>query len=163
LKERHFIIVVDEAAQISSTGEVDSDVKKEKIKCESILAEIARIGGGLGYRIIYATQYPTADTLPRQVKQNCDAKVCFKLQTDTASKVVLDQGGAEKLPLIKGRAIYQTDRRVTVQTPFIQNDFIEKVITPHIVLKPRKEEQHESRQRETNRADIIEFEKVGLS
>lgn len=138
LKQRNFIII-DEAAELASQGEHDPAVKKRKVECEHIIAEIARIGGGLGYRLIFATQYPTADTLPRQVKQNCDAKLCFRLQTDTASHVVLDESGAELLPLIKGRAIYRTDRKFIVQTPFIENDFIDKVIKPHIVIKARKE------------------------
>ncbi|EKN67524.1 FtsK/SpoIIIE domain-containing protein [Schinkia azotoformans] len=126
-KDRHFI-VVDEAAQIASAGETDREIKKMKVECEQIISEIARIGGALGFRIIYATQYPTADTLPRQVKQNCDAKLCFKLQTDVASQVVLDETGAESLPFIKGRAIYLTDRKHIVQTPFIENKQIEDLI-----------------------------------
>lgn len=137
-KQRHFIII-DEAAELASQGEPDKDTKKLKIECEKIISEIARIGGGLGYRLIFATQYPTADTLPRQVKQNCDARLCFRLQTDTASQVVLDESGAESLPFIKGRAIYRTDRKVIVQTPFIENDFIDRTIRPHITIKPRKE------------------------
>lgn len=139
MKERHFI-VVDEAAQLASKGEVDGEIKKMKIECENILSEIARIGGGLGYRIIFATQYPTSDTLRREIKQNCDAKLCFKLQTEVASQVVLDEGGAESLPLIKGRAIYQTDRKRIVQTPFITNEFIDQTIGPHITIKARKDD-----------------------
>lgn len=132
-KDRHFIIV-DEAAQLASAG-YKGEEKAMRIECEQIVAEIARIGGGLGYRLVYATQYPTADTLPRQVKQNCDARICFKLQTDIASRVVLDEEGAESLPLIKGRAIYLTDRKRVVQTPFIENKYIEEKIGPHIVIK----------------------------
>lgn len=138
MKRRDFIII-DEAAELASQGEQDKDLRKKKAECEHIIAEIARTGGGLGYRLIFATQYPTADTLPRQVKQNCDAKLCFKLQTEVASRVVLDEAGAEELPFIKGRGIYQTDRKHVVQTPFIENDFIGKTIKPHIVIKARKE------------------------
>lgn len=141
-KQRHFIII-DEAAEMASQGEPDKNIKKMKIECEHIAAEIARIGGGLGYRLIFATQYPTADTLPRQVKQNCDARLCFRLQTEVASHVVLDESGAEQLPFIKGRAIYRTDRKQTVQTPLIENGFIDRTIRPHIVIKAKKEDTHE--------------------
>jgi hypothetical protein len=89
-KKRHFV-VIDEAAELASQGEPDKEVKKLKIECEKIVSEITRIGGGLGYRLIFATQYPTADTLPRQVKQNCDARLCFRLQTEIASHVVGDK------------------------------------------------------------------------
>lgn len=138
MKHRHFIII-DEAAELASQGIADKDEKKKRIECERIISEITRIGGGLGYRLIFATQYPTADTLPRQVKQNCDARICFRLQTEIASQVVLDESGAESLPFIKGRAIYRTDRKHIVQTPFIKNDFIDEIIQPHIVIKSRGE------------------------
>lgn len=125
--KRHFIIV-DEGAELSSSGITEKKRKATLQTCERLLSEIARIGGGIGYRLVFATQYPTADTLPRQIKQNADAKLCFRLQTDTASHVVLDQSGAEKLPFVKGRALYLTDRLLEVQTPFITNDYINNVI-----------------------------------
>ncbi|CAN7362627.1 FtsK/SpoIIIE domain-containing protein [Paenibacillus sp. LjRoot56] len=161
MKQRDFIII-DEAAELASQGEPDNAVKKLKVECEHIIAEIARIGGGLGFFLTLCTQYPTADTLPRQVKQNCDAKLCFKLQTDTASRVVLDEGGAEDLPFIKGRGIYQTDRKHIVQTPFIQNDFIDKTIKPHIIIKARKEVQDAEQTTRTDRDDSLVIEDAGL-
>lgn len=148
MKRRDFIII-DEAAELAPDGEQHREQKKIKQECLKAISEIARIGGSLGYRLIFTTQYPTADTLPRQVKQNCDARLCFRIQTDIASRVVLDEAGAEKLPFgIKGRAIYQTDRKHIVQTPYIENQFIDKTIKPHIVLKARKEEQHEKKTRQ---------------
>jgi S-DNA-T family DNA segregation ATPase FtsK/SpoIIIE len=127
LKERHFI-VIDEAAEIASKGTADNQrLRKE---CESILSHIARIGGGLGYRLIFCTQYPTGDTLPRQVKQNCDSKICFRLPTEVASEVVLDEKGAESLPQIKGRAIYKTDCNKIIQVPYIENALINEVLAP---------------------------------
>lgn len=145
-RSRHFIII-DEGAEIASQGETNAERKKMKIECEQILGEIARIGGALGYRLIFATQYPTADTLPRQVKQNADARLCFRLPTETASRVVLDDSGAESLPLIKGRAIYRTDRVTIVQTPYVENNYIDEAIRPYIVIKPRKEEHAKPRER----------------
>jgi S-DNA-T family DNA segregation ATPase FtsK/SpoIIIE len=152
--QRDFIIV-DEGAELSPMQEPDTDEKKIKARCEKLLAEIARIGGGLGYRLVYATQYPTGDILPRQVKQNATSKLCFLLDTEVASKVVLDEGGAEKLPWIKGRAIYKTDRKTVVQTPLITNDFIQKVIEPHINIR---EEKNEHSERKESRPNIIKFE-----
>lgn len=62
-----------------------------------MLSHIARIGGALGFRLIFCTQYPTGDTLPRQVKQNSDAKLGFRLPTQTASSVVIDEPGLESI------------------------------------------------------------------
>jgi hypothetical protein len=155
-KERHFIIV-DEAAQLSSHKEKDPDIKKAKVQCEFYLSEIARIGGGIGYRLIFCTQYPTGDTLPNQIKQNAPAKVCFPLDTEIASRVVLDESGAESLPLIPGRAIYRTDRKIIVQTPFITNEQIEDIIKPHII---RKVDSDVIRERATPRTDTFIIEEA---
>lgn len=155
-KSRDFIIV-DEAAELSSAGTHIDKVKKQE--CENILSEIARIGGGLGYRLVYATQYPTGDVLPRQIKQNAPAKLCYLLGSEIASKVVLDESGAESLPLIKGRGIYMTDRKYIVQSPYITNEFIQEVITPHITIKPRQEGgSYEKPTGGTNRTDTLVIE-----
>lgn len=149
VKERHFVIV-DEAAQIASAGETDKEIKRLKVECEHILAEIARVAGALGYRLIFCTQYATADTLPRQVKQNADAKLCFKLQTEIASQVVLGEGETDvaHLPLIPGRAVYMTDRKEIVQCAYIKDDDIKRIVTPHINIRPRKENDYEKSHRE---------------
>jgi S-DNA-T family DNA segregation ATPase FtsK/SpoIIIE len=53
--------------------------------------------------------------------------------------VALDEGGAEKLPDIVGRAIYQNGvGRRTLQTPLITSDDIEKAIEKHIIIKEVK-------------------------
>lgn len=129
IRNRHFVIV-DEGAELAPGIEKDKDLRAIKNSCEVILSRIARIGGALGYRLIYATQTPYSEVLNHNIKQNCDAKLCFKLQTDKASEVVLGEGitDAHHLPFIKGRGVYLTDRKHIVQTPMIENDYIEGVI-----------------------------------
>ncbi|WP_394139533.1 FtsK/SpoIIIE domain-containing protein [Cytobacillus oceanisediminis] len=126
-KERHFI-VIDEAADMAD----DKD-------CQEKLKDIARKGRASGLRLIYTTQYPTTETVSSQVKRNCIGRLCFVLDTSTASQVVLDQGGAEKLPPIQGRALYKELGLIEVQTPLITNDDIKNIIQPHINIRPRKE------------------------
>lgn len=156
---RHFIIV-DEAAQISPNIITGKEEKEKARKCEEALSEIARIGTGLGYRLIYCSQYPTADVMNKQIKQNCDTVITYKLRDAIASRVVLDESGAESLP-IPGRAIYKTPDGVKlVQTPFIDNEQIEKIIGPHIVIKARKEDFSEHRKSEENRANSFAIEEM---
>jgi hypothetical protein len=63
------------------------------------------------------------------------------------------------LPLIKGRAIYRTDRKQIVQTPYITNDFIDKSIRPHTVIKAREKTMNagkpETEGRKTRRYSLI--------
>src|SRR5699024_766475 len=76
---------------------------------------------------IFCTQYPTADTLPRQVKQNSDARISFRLPTEVASRVAIDESGAEKLAN-PGRAIYRTVGRVEIQVPYVgDSEIVEKL------------------------------------
>ncbi|MYL53322.1 cell division protein FtsK [Pontibacillus yanchengensis] len=127
IKDRHFI-VIDEAADIA-----DND------KCQEILKDIARRGRAAGFRLLYATQYPTRETVSSQVKRNCITRLCFVLDTEIASRAVLDEGGAEELPLIQGRAIYKAHKKTVIQTPYIENKFIEKTIQPHVNIRAKRE------------------------
>lgn len=140
IKERHFI-VIDEIAEISSSDEPDKEIKKIKEQCEYHISQIARIGRSQGFRVITATQHPTQDYVPKSVKRNSDARLCFRVRDSVASKVVLDTTGGETLPKIVGRAIYQDKgENTTVQLPYIETETMDKIIQPHIVFKARKDD-----------------------
>lgn len=156
IKERYFVII-DEVGELNPSEAVTSGEKKLKQECQTLMSQIARLGAGLGFRQILATQYPTGDVIPRQCKQNSDAKLSFRVQSAVASRVVLDSEGAELLPQIRGRAIYQTaDKREILQTPLITSDIIQNTITPYIVEKNIKEEKQVERTRRTNLVTFTE-------
>jgi hypothetical protein len=146
IKERHFVII-DEAADLTDD-------------CQDIVEDIARRGRACGLRMIYATQYPTNETLRSQVRQNALARVCFKLKTNVASRAVLDEGGAEDLPEIPGRAIYQTVSNVVVQTPYMSNKQIKELTIPFI--KEEENEQKTSNETTKDRKYSFKFEETEL-
>lgn len=146
IKERHFVII-DEAADLTD-------------ECQDIVEDIARRGRACGLRMIYATQYPTNETLRSQVRQNALARVCFKLKTNVASRAVLDESGAELLPEIPGRAIYQTVSNIIVQTPYMSNKQIKELIIPF--MKGDKNEQKTSSETTKNREYSFELEETEL-
>lgn len=161
INERHFVII-DEVGELNPDEAVDKDEKKLKQQCQKYMSQIARLGAGLGFRQILATQYPTGDVIPRQCKQNSDAKLCFRVQSGVASRVVLDGEGAEKLPQIKGRAIYQTaDQKVIVQTPLAPENI--QIIEAHVKTPPRKEVNFEKTTERKTRENIVIIEETGLS
>ncbi|MFC4409427.1 FtsK/SpoIIIE domain-containing protein [Chungangia koreensis] len=147
IKDRHFIIV-DEAADMAQDG-----------ICMDIVADIARRGRGAGYHLIYCTQYPTNETIPSQVRPNIGARVCFKLKTNIQSRAVLDEGGAEDLPEIRGRAIYQLNKNIIVQTPYMTNDEISDLIAP-FMRKGGPHEQTIVSKTKSNRQHSLEFEEA---
>jgi FtsK/SpoIIIE family len=146
IKERHFV-VIDEAADLTD-------------EAQDIVQDIARRGRACGLRMIYATQYPTNETLRSQVRQNALSRVCFKLKTNVASRAVLDGGGAESLPEIPGRAIYQTVSNVVVQTPYMSNKQIKELTIPFI--KEEENEQKTSNETTKDRKYSFKFEETEL-
>lgn len=149
VNKRKFIII-DEAAELVPGSHLDKEDKKVYQYCQHAMSEIARIAGALGYRLIFCTQYPTADTLPRQIKQNADAKISFRLPTEIASRVALDESGAEKLAN-KGRAIYRTHEKNIIQVPFISDSEIKNKLGGYVDASTATEVDQQTR------TDIIEF------
>ena len=146
IKKRHFVII-DEAADLA-----------ENKKATAIITDIARRGRSAGYYLIFCTQYPTTAVLDSQVKRNIISRLCYVVDTDTASRVVLDEGGADKLPAIPGRGIYKNNvKRYIVQSPFISNDAIKKQIAEHYVKKEAIALEKEDT-RQTRGSDTVTFE-----
>lgn len=138
IKKRTFIIV-DEGAELSPNIVKDKKAKKYAEFCQAALSEIARIGGAVGMRLIYATQYPTKEAVPMQVKMNIVARMSFICASRVASQVLLDDVGAEDLPSIPGRAIYMVEKKRTVQVPYIDDKMIYKMMEgEHETRKARK-------------------------
>lgn len=157
IKDRYFVII-DEVGELNPAEATNKDDKALKIQCQTLMSQIARLGAGLGFRQILATQYPTGDVIPRQCKQNSDAKLSFRVQSATASRVVLDETGAENLPQIKGRAIYQTaDGREILQTPLITSEIIQTTLAPYIVKKEVTPIETETIE-QPRRTDTVTFE-----
>jgi S-DNA-T family DNA segregation ATPase FtsK/SpoIIIE len=132
IKKRKFVIV-DEAAQLAPEKWMPEQMKKQLNYCQTQLSKIAYLTGALGYRLIFATQYPTSDTLPRMIKQNADAKISFRLPSGYASGVAIDEYGAEQLPSdIKGRALFKTHELKELQVPFISHEEMWEILQKHV-------------------------------
>lgn len=116
-RSRELFVVVDEAAELQPPAFIKGKDQYPYLYCQAVISEICRMGRSLGVHSIFATQYPTADVLGRHIKQNSEARICFRLPTEVASRVALDSGGAESLPGgLCGRALYKTDTVRELQT-----------------------------------------------
>ncbi|SOC12951.1 S-DNA-T family DNA segregation ATPase FtsK/SpoIIIE [Ureibacillus xyleni] len=159
IEERYFVII-DEVGELNPSESVKAE-KDIKYECQKYMSQIARLGAGLGFRLVVATQYPTGDVIPRQVKQNSDAKLCFRVQSGVASRVVLDSEGAEMLPEIKGRAILQSaDKREIVQTPLVTSGMIKESIAPFVIKKGVQIDDYKEEINEQGRTDFATFREV---
>lgn len=162
--KKHFVII-DETGELNPNEAIDKEEKQLKIACQKYMSQIARLGAGLGFHLVLATQYPTGDVLPRQCKQNSDAVLSFRVRSAVASKVILDETGAEELPDIKGRAIFfQGTNKYLVQTYRIN----EQQIRHTIKSNKRKEKPHGKvseiqATKPERREDIVIIEETWLS
>lgn len=85
------VIVIDEFADLIMAL---SDSQEE---FEESVGRLAQIGRALGYSILLATQRPDAKIVSGNVKANFNCRVSFELPSNTDSRVILDQPGAEDL------------------------------------------------------------------
>lgn len=116
-RKKHIFVIVDEAGELLPPRHLTRKESWEYLECLSYVSEIARLGRGFNVHLIYCTQYPTRDILDGQVKQNAETRVVFRLPTEVASRVALDEGGAELLESGKfGVALYKKDYVSKVMT-----------------------------------------------
>ena len=73
-------------------------------------------GGGVDHSI--ATQRPSVDAVPGQLKVNLPVRIAFKLSDATNSQVILDEPGAETL-LGKGDLLLRRDGRTERAQAFL--------------------------------------------
>jgi DNA segregation ATPase FtsK/SpoIIIE, S-DNA-T family len=90
------VILVDEFGELTAT-----DIGKAHLKS---LESLARVGSGLGMNLLLITQNFFGN-LPEQISANSSLRVCFRVQEQSQSKVVLGSGLAASISsLAKGRA-----------------------------------------------------------
>ncbi|WP_426981349.1 FtsK/SpoIIIE domain-containing protein [Bacillus pseudomycoides] len=157
IKDRFFVIV-DEGANLAPSQGMPRKQKDMLYMCQNLLSEIARVGGALGFRLLFCTQYPTSDTLPRQIKQNADAKIGFRLPTAVASQVAIDENGLEELPSIPGRALFKTDRIYELQVPYLSDKSMWDLLQQYEVIKRVETKASKVKAESKTHRDFIEFE-----
>jgi S-DNA-T family DNA segregation ATPase FtsK/SpoIIIE len=98
------------------------DLITEKSSAKEFFAGIKRLGAkarAAGIHLILATQRPDRETVPPIVKANLGGKIALQVSSQTNSRIVLDQGGAERL-LGKGDLLANLGRGIVrAQAPLL--------------------------------------------
>lgn len=85
------VVVIDEYADLVMSLDDRQD------EFEDAVARIAQIGRAMGVILLLATQRPSADIVSGNIKTNFPCRISFRLPSNTDSRVILDQPGAEDL------------------------------------------------------------------
>jgi hypothetical protein len=135
----YVLLVIDEIAEVCVEEAVGAEEKRKRQEALALLARLARLGAGLGFHIIAATQRPTVATVPGPVQSQLLAKVCFKVDNGAQSRIVLgeDNSSGAELPAHRGRGIWQWSLPVVFQGPLLEKPDANAMLAGLLAPRPR--------------------------
>ena len=91
----YIVLIVEECALLfaPSPAKEDRELQAEIVYYATRLSRESR---SAGIHMVFLTQYPTNESIPSTIRQQC-RRLGLKCTNDFASRVVIDQGGLEKM------------------------------------------------------------------
>lgn len=118
-KYKYKILIIDEFSDL---------VLGNKKEVEPRILKLAQLSRASGIHLILATQRPTTQIVSGNIKANFSTRISFKVATNTDSRVILGENGAENL-LGNGDGIIYSDNRIDrFQAPLLTTEKQEEII-----------------------------------
>jgi S-DNA-T family DNA segregation ATPase FtsK/SpoIIIE len=92
----YIVIVIEEFADLMTV---------DKGNVESLVVRLAQMARASGMHLILAMQSPRKDVVTGLIKTNIPGRISFKVASKMDSRIILDEGGAERL-LARGDMLY---------------------------------------------------------
>jgi S-DNA-T family DNA segregation ATPase FtsK/SpoIIIE len=117
----NLVIIIDELADLMMIAPDET---------ERAITRLAQLARATGIHMILATQRPSVDVVTGLIKANFPARIAFAVASNTDSRVILDQPGAERL-LGRGDMLYQAPDApapIRLQGVFVSDHEIQKLV-----------------------------------